>query len=449
MNAPLIVLGAGPAGLAAAEAASASGQAVLLVDENSAPGGQIWRGGPQRWRDARAGALWDALRARAHVTFMAGARVVAPAGPQSLLLETTEGALVQPWTRVIVCSGARELLLPFPGWTLPGVTGAGGLQALIKGGMPVAGQRVVVAGTGPLLLAVAATVREHGGIVVALAEHRAGSELARFGVRLALSHRAKLLQSLQLAARLRGVPYLRGASVLAAEGTGRLGRVLLRHRGRDRAIDCDFLACGFGLIPSLELAALFGCVVEQGRVAVDAAQRTSVHGVWAAGESTGIGGVDKALAQGRIAGLDAAGLAPQARDLRARDRAQAFAGLLAQAFAPLPSLRAMCTGATIVCRCEDVVAADLAPHTDWRSAKLQTRAGMGPCQGRVCGAACSFLYGWKAPGLRQPVFPASAATLALAHAQAETQKVDAVARIHPDAAPHITPLPAQSMPARY
>ncbi|RSZ59013.1 NAD(P)/FAD-dependent oxidoreductase [Massilia atriviolacea] len=428
MNAPLIVLGAGPAGLAAAEAASASGQAVLLVDENGAPGGQIWRGGPQRWRDARAAALWDALRARPHVSFMAGARVVAPAGPQALLLETADGALAQPWNKVIVCSGARELLLPFPGWTLPGVTGAGGLQALVKGGMPLAGKRVLVAGTGPLLLAVAATVCEHGGEVVAVAEHRASADLARFGARLALSHRGKLLQSVQMAARLRGVPYLRGAALLAAEGRGRLERVLLRHRGREQAVDCDFLACGFGLVPSLELAALFGCVVEQGRVAVDAAQRSSAPGVWAAGESTGIGGVDKALAEGRIAGLDAVGLAPHARDLRSRGKAQAFGALLAQAFAPLPSLRRLCTASTIVCRCEDVVAADLAPHAGWRSAKLQTRAGMGPCQGRVCGSACAFLYGWEAPGLRQPVFPACAATLALAR----TERVDTVARAHPE-----------------
>ncbi|MFB9245415.1 FAD-dependent oxidoreductase [Massilia antarctica] len=427
MSAPLIVLGAGPAGLAAAEVASASGQPVLLIDENSAPGGQIWRGGPQRWRDERAGRLWDALRSRPHVTLLAGARVVAPAGPRALLLETVDGALTQPWEKVIVCSGARELLLPFPGWTLPGVTGAGGLQALIKGGMPVAGKRVVVAGTGPLLLAVAATVREYGGEVVALLEHRASGDLARFAARLALSHRGKLLQSLQLAARLRGVPYLRGAGLLAAEGSGRVERVLLRHQGRDKAIDCDFLACGFGLTPSLELAALFGCAVGQGRVAVDGAQRSSVQGVWAAGESTGIGGVDKALAEGRIAGLDAAGAAPDPRDLGARATAHAFGALLAQAFAPLPSLRTMCSGATIVCRCEDVVAADLEPHTGWRSAKLQTRAGMGPCQGRVCGAACGFLYGWEAPGLRQPVFPASAATLALP----QTQGVDTVARAHP------------------
>ncbi|HEX8610669.1 MAG TPA: FAD/NAD(P)-binding oxidoreductase [Telluria sp.] len=421
MSAPLIVLGAGPAGLAAAEAASASGQAVLLVDENSAPGGQIWRGGPQRWRDARAAVLWEALRARPHVTFMAGARVVAPAGPRALLIETADGAFTKHWDKVIVCSGARELLLPFPGWTLPGVTGAGGLQALIKGGMPVAGKRVVVAGTGPLLLAVAATVREHGGVVVALAEHRAGGDLARFGARLALAHQGKLLQSLRLAARLRGVPYLRAAGVLAAEGNGRLKRVLLRHDGRDKAVDCDFLACGFGLTPSLELAALFGCAVQKERIVVDTVQRTSVQGVWAAGESTGIGGVDKALAEGRIAGLDAAGINPHARDVRARASALAFGELLAHAFAPLPSLRAMCTGATIVCRCEDVVAADLAPHAGWRSAKLQTRAGMGPCQGRVCGSACAFLYGWEAPGLRQPVFPASAATLALAQAETQTE----------------------------
>ncbi|MES2016207.1 MAG: FAD/NAD(P)-binding oxidoreductase [Pseudomonadota bacterium] len=413
MTAPaIVILGAGPAGLAAAEAASRDGQAVLVLDENHGPGGQIWRGGPAHWNDARAAKLWRALGARAHVKFLHGTRLVAQGAPGTLLLENDEGARALAWQRLIICSGARELLLPFPGWTLPGVTGAGGMQALIKGGMPIAGKRVLVAGTGPLLLAVADTVQRHGGQVVAIAEYRSGVELARFGGQLALHHQAKLAQALRLFARLRRVPYLRGASVRTASGEQTLQAVVLKHGATVSEIGCDFLACGFGLLPALETAGLFGCEIEQGRIRVGPDQRTSVDGVWAAGEATGIGGVDKALAEGRIAGLAALGQGASAHERRALVQAHAFAQLLAQTFAPARALRDMCSPSTIVCRCEDVRAAQLAPHASWRAAKLQTRVGMGPCQGRVCSAACGFLYGWEAAGARPPLFPACAATLA-------------------------------------
>ena len=418
---PIVVLGAGPAGLAAAEAASAHGQAVIVIDENSAAGGQIWRGGPAQWTDARAHALWTALRNRPHVEFLHGARAVAAAGANRLLLETEAGGRQLAWDRAIVCSGARELLLPFPGWTLPGVTGAGGMQALIKGGMKVAGKRVVVAGSGPLLLAAADTVRRNGGHVPAIVEHRGTRDLAGFLARLALAHHGKLLQSLRLFASLKGVPYLHGATVIAAKGDTRLRSIVLRHAGRETEIECDFLACGFGLVPALETPSLFGCDVRDGRVVAGQGQRTSIPNVWVAGESAGIGGVDKALAEGRIAGLAAIGLPASPGELRARSKAHSFGTLLARTFAPPPSLRAICGESTIVCRCEDVSAAQLAQHTSWRSAKLQTRAGMGPCQGRMCGAACEFLYGWQAPGLRQPIFPTTAATLAGVHDAATTK----------------------------
>ncbi|SHG52214.1 FAD/NAD(P)-binding oxidoreductase [Massilia sp. CF038] len=409
---PLLILGAGPAGLAAAEAASRNGQRVILIDENPEPGGQIWRGGAKRWQDRRAHALWDALKARPGVQMRFTTRVVAVAGPGQLLLVQGEQTQVQAWERVIVCSGARELLLPFPGWTLPGVTGAGAIQALIKAGMPVEGQRVVVAGSGPLLLAAADTVLKSGGTLAAIAEYRDTRALAAFAGKLALRHQAKLAQAIGLFARLRGVPFLHGAIVQAASGSDKLGAVQLLHKGRERIIDCDFLACGFGLVPAPESAALFGCAIDNGKVTVDAAQATSVAGVWAAGESTGIGGVDKALAEGRIAGLAAAGFTASRADVQARERALAFGALLASTFPAPAAMRKTCQPSTIVCRCEDVRAGELAAHASWRAAKLQTRVGMGPCQGRMCGAACTFLYGWEATSPRPPVFPVRAGALA-------------------------------------
>jgi NADPH-dependent 2,4-dienoyl-CoA reductase/sulfur reductase-like enzyme len=216
---------------------------------------------------------------------------------------------------------------------------------------------------------------------------------------------------------LRGIPYHHGAVVAEAHGHQRLNAVTVRSPGsgspkRDRVIECDFLACGYGLLPNLELANMLGCAIKHGRVAVDANQATSMANMWAAGESTGIGGVDKALAEGRLAGLAASGAKVSPQDLQARTGASAFGTLLACSFPPDPALRELCSPGTIVCRCEDVRSAQLAPHADWRSAKLQTRVGMGPCQGRVCGAACEFLYGWPASSARPPVFPTSAATLA-------------------------------------
>ncbi|MDL2354668.1 MAG: FAD/NAD(P)-binding oxidoreductase [Pseudomonadota bacterium] len=420
----MLVLGAGPAGLAAAAAASERGQLVTLVDDNPHPGGQIWRGGPGQWRDGRADALWTLVCQRPNVRLILGARVLSAPAPQELLLEIEGRAHSIGWQRLILCSGARELLLPFSGWTLPGVTGAGGLQALIKGGMSIAGKRVVVAGSGPLLLAVADTVRRHHGSVVAIAEHRPLPGLVAFFAQLSLRHRGKLWQALGLFRQLAGVRYRTGATVVAATGERQLRSVTLRQGGRQIELACDFLACGYGLVPNLELATLLGCRVDQGKVQVDGEQLSSRANVWAAGEATGIGGVDKALAEGHIAGMRATEGTPAPSVRAARHRALRFAGLLARRFGPTPALRALCKQDTIVCRCEDVLAAQLAEHCDWRTAKVLTRVGMGPCQGRICGAACAFLYGWQTPGLRLPVFPAAASILAAEHSAACTKEIE-------------------------
>ena len=180
----ILILGAGPGGLAAAEAASSQGARVLLVDDNAAAGGQIWR--------AQRNALTEQVATRNNIERMQGTRLVAVTGPHSVLLDTPDGARTVTFDRAVLCSGARELLLPFPGWTLPGVTGAGGLQALAKGGMSLAGKRVVIGGSGPLLLAAADTARKCGADVAAILEHRSTLDLARFAGHLLLSHRAKL-----------------------------------------------------------------------------------------------------------------------------------------------------------------------------------------------------------------------------------------------------------------
>jgi len=418
----ILVIGAGPAGLAAAHAAAAAapGASIGVVDDNSLPGGQIWRGGADKQQGKRARTLWSELQAAPNVRFMHQHRVLyAPAAGQ-LLVQSPTAAAVLHYQRLIIATGARELLLPFPGWTLPGVTGAGGLQALAKGGYPVAGKRVVVAGSGPLLLAVAATLTERGAHVVAIAEQAAMPQLARFAFGL-LATPSKITQALRLWRSLRGIPYYRDsyvtaanagdatASGAAARSPEQLHSIELRSAGGTQNIACDYLACGYGLVPNPELAMALGCAIAPATQAVqtDTWQQTTVPGIYCAGEGTGVGGVDKALAEGRIAGLAAAGRQDLALPLiSTRSRWQAFARRLARAFALRPEIRALADDSTIVCRCEDVCHGELRQHDSWRSAKLHTRCGMGPCQGRICGSATATLYGWRPDSVRVPITPA-------------------------------------------
>ncbi len=175
---------------------------------------------------------------------------------------------------------------------------------------------------------------------------------------------------------------------------------------------CDYLACGFGLIPNLELPAMLGCRMGAAGVAVDEFQGTSVEDVYAAGEVTGIGGLDLALVEGEIAGLAAAGKGGAARRLFSRrDSDRHFAEALEEAFALRRELRELPSDETFVCRCEDVTFGRVRACAGWREAKLHTRCGMGACQGRVCGGAVEFLLGWKAESVRPPLFPARIASL--------------------------------------
>jgi NADPH-dependent 2,4-dienoyl-CoA reductase/sulfur reductase-like enzyme len=407
----VLVVGAGPAGLAAAATAARERLRVLLVDENGAPGGQIWRRGISAHVPAAA-ARWMATVRDKGVLLLPRARVVAAVGPTTLLAETAEGPLELQGSRVILACGARECFLPFPGWTLPGVTGAGGLQTLVKGGLPIEGRRVVVAGTGPLLLAAADFLRRHGARIVLIAEQTTPQRLAAFTPHL-LREPALLRQAAAYALSLRHVRFRPDAWITRAHGTDRLEAVTVQTRASTHQVRCSYLAYGYGLVPNLELPALLGCHLRDGTVHVDAWQQTSVPDVFSAGETTGIGGVDAALVQGQIAGYAVAGKQDAARALfPLRARTRAYAAALARAFSLRAEVCAAPPPETILCRCEDVPLAAIAGLRDWREAKLQTRCGMGPCQGRICGAAAGVLFGWETLAPRPPVLPATLATLA-------------------------------------
>lgn len=396
----VLVVGGGVAGLAAARSAGAAGADVLVIDEHAALGGPIYRAVDSPWpRPPRVCARTRVVAALARTE-----------RGRSVLAEDDAGSVIVHCRELVLAPGARELLLPFPGWTLPGVFGAGGLQLLAKGGWPVAGKRVLVGGTGPLLRAAAAGLRGLGARIVGVAELAPAARVAQFGVGL-VARPGKLVQAAALSASLLGVPIWSRALVRRVHGDARVTAATVDIAGRERTIDCDLVAVGFGLVPSVELPLLFGCSVAAGRVVVDELGATSVPGIRCAGEATGIGGVDKAIVDGELAGCAAAGRAPRAALLRRRRRALAFADALAACFPPPHDWARVLDDDTIVCRCEDVRWAALRDVADVRAAKLHTRTGMGACQGRVCGAALAVLRGFPAGTIRPPVAPARLETL--------------------------------------
>jgi NADPH-dependent 2,4-dienoyl-CoA reductase/sulfur reductase-like enzyme len=387
----IVIVGAGPAGMAAVMAARKSGASVAVIDDNHAPGGQIWRG---------AGPFLDFSSSGAQ--FISNTPVIdANAHQKRLTLDSREVTHVA-YSKLILATGARELFVPFPGWTLPGVFGVGGLQALAKSGLSVAGKRIIVAGTGPLLLAVAAYLEQHGARVPLIAEQAAWRSLLAFGGAL-LGHPSKIKQALQIKKSILRTRYFPNCWVTAASGTKHVEEVTLLHNGKQLHERCDYLAVAYGFAPNTELAQLLGCELSGSLVRVDQYQQTTVRGVYCAGEPTGLGGVDESLIEGEIAGYAASEKFPEL----SRKRTAHFSRALNFAFALRPELRHAVTPDTIVCRCEDVPFGRLQQARSWREAKLHFRCGMGPCQGRICGPAVEYLFGWKPDSIRPPIFPAT------------------------------------------
>ena len=402
----ILIVGGGAAGLSAALAASKKGDAdVMIVDDNPVLGGQIWRAELGKTNSSEARKLIAEVEAE-RIKIVNDATIFGLAGDKCLLAETPNGTAEFEYEKLIIATGARERFLPFPGWTLPNVFGAGGLQALVKGGLKVENKRVVVAGTGALLLAVAEYIKSRGANVVAIAEQTSSAKLNRFAVGLWRSP-SKLSQAIALRTKLLGVPYLTDCWVTSAVGIDKLQAIQLTRKGKNWTVACDMLACGFHLVPNIELATMLGCKIEKGLVAVDEFQRTSCENIFCAGEPTSIGGVEASLAEGKIAGFMAIGETESARKHFAeREKTRRFGDALNQAFALRRELKTLPDDSTIVCRCEDIEYGRLKDFGSSRTAKLQTRCGMGACQGRICGAGTEFLFDWKTGSVRPPIFPA-------------------------------------------
>ena len=282
--------------------------------------------------------------------------------------------------------------------------GAGGLQALAKGGLDVRKKRIVVAGSGPLLMPVAHFLTAAGALVHGPFEQVSYLTLGSFALKALANGKAR-----DLAGYASVLPHYRPNTwVVEAHGSSKLESVQL---STGQVIDCDYLACSYGLVPNTELARLIGCELVGGFVKVDADQRTSVENVFCVGEPTGIGGHEKGSTEGFVAGMIAAGEESALKGPIQVSKLNKFVDVLAKTFKLRPELLALADPDTIVCRCEDVSYERLKGQPSLRDAKLQTRCGMGPCQGRICGPAMQHLFGWEADTVRPPIIPVPLADL--------------------------------------
>jgi D-hydroxyproline dehydrogenase subunit alpha len=397
----VLVVGAGPAGVAAAAEASRHGLDVVLVDARARAGGQYYarRGlgdDPFAGLPARATAGLD----RAKVAFW-GRTEVWGAFDGTFAVTSNGTSRAVEADAVVLATGAVERPQPFPGWDDASVLTAGAAQLLLKEQSVVLPGDVVVAGSGPFLVAVASGLSRAGARVTALVEATPRLPLAR-GLWPLLFDPAYGAEGIALAWGIRGMRKLFGLRVAAKEP----GRVVLSD---GRTVACDALCVGGGFLPRLSLAALLGCSVGQDGVVVDPDQRTSRPTVFAAGEVTGVAGSRVAEVEGRLAGLavvvDRLGsLPPESRRRRRRllarrTRLRRAAARLLGAYDPIDPL-ALATDDTIICRCEGVTLRQVRdarlgapPAEGTRALKALLRCGMGPCQGLFCRDALAAVLG--------------------------------------------------------
>jgi hydrogen cyanide synthase HcnB len=414
-----VIVGAGPAGIRAAQTLVAHGVRPVLIDEAPRSGGQIYRQPPPGFSRPKS-ALYGFEADRADAVHDAMARIGDQVDyrPNTLVWNAGDGRLdvireghmdSVPYRQLIVATGAADRILPFLGWTLPGVYTLGAAQVALKYQGCAIGSRVIFAGTGPLLYLVAYQYAKAGAAVVAVLD------TAGFGGKVAASP-AMLRQPAVFAKglyylawlRLHGVPVHQGVRLERATGGARLASMRWRDGSLTHEAACDAVGFGYALRPETQMADILDCRFsynEAQRAALperDAAGRSSVAGVYLAGDGAGIMGADAAEWAGERAALallaDAGRPVDQAREQSLEFRLSRCAGFrsgLERAF-PFPAdWAANAPDTLVVCRCEEITAGELrqcARDTgtqDMNRLKALTRVGMGRCQGRTCGVAAA------------------------------------------------------------
>lgn len=412
---PLVILGAGPAGMAAAAEARARGLEALLLDENAAPGGQVHRAVGGFYRPERGAP--GATQAAEGLRLIEGLNASGAEARFGATLWAIEEDLTVTWSEggvahqvragaLLLCPGATERPVPIPGWTLPGVMGVGAAQILLKSAGMLPEGRVWLAGQGPLMWLYAAQVLAKGGTLAGLLDLSPPGAWKRAALHLprALAAPWYLAQGAGWMRRVRraGVPVIR-VRELSAEGADRLTHIAFDGR-REAA---DLLLLHDGVVPNTQITrALQGCAHAWDRAqaclrpVLDAFGNTTRAGVLVAGDAGGVGGARAAALSGRIAALEVARrlglMSEEQRDAAAgplllrRDVELAPRPFLDALYPPLPAARI--ADETILCRCEEVTAGRVRAATALgaqgpNQLKAYLRAGMGACQGRVCGPA--------------------------------------------------------------
>ena len=423
MQRDLVIVGAGPAGMAAAIAACRAGSKVTLIDENHAIGGQIYRQSPAALSGlsvptdtnaAHGKRLIDELESlKEQIEWLPQTSVWGYFPDRKLAVRMREGWQIITAQQVILATGAYEYVAPFPGWTLPGVMTPGGAQSMLKGMKVLPGNRILIAGSGPFLLVVAALLHAAGGKVVGVVE-TARRRDALTHLPALLSNPKLLLQGRYYFKQLRKarIPLHWGHVVTRADGAGSLERLTIsacdsagKPCGNFSTVDVDTLCVGYGFIPRTELTQMTRCEMEYQELLggwiprLDQRLSTSASGIRVAGDGGGVAGAMVAELEGAVAGLTASHalgdltdkaykqqITPLTRRLR---KSQTFRMALDRIYQIRPGLLDLACPDTTICRCEEISRKEMEDGiqfggTNISTLKVITRIGMGPCQGKMC-----------------------------------------------------------------
>ncbi len=419
----LVIVGAGPAGMAAAIEAVGRGCRVTLIDESPRPGGQIYRQGHPALGTSELAETGELARKRrlldgfaeigGRIDYRPGATVFALFPSGELHVAEGDASEVLRADAVVLATGVRELAVPFPGWTTPGVMFAGGAQAVLKAQHVLPGRQAVVAGCGALPIVVAAQILRAGGALKALAPLHPLSRMLRHAG--GLWHGREIVgEGLRYAWTVvrSGAPRLTGYVPLRVIGRERVEAVVLGRlasdgriaAGSEREIACDLLAVNYGFLANSELAAMAGAEMRHDPLAggwlprCDEFGRTSVPGLFVAGDGAALRGALVAELDGRIVGAAAAAGAGHdgaelsstlGETLLQRRRQLSFQLALRETLVLPRGIWSLAADDTTVCRCENVTLGELRStfaggHRTLNAVKRNVRSGMGWCGGRTC-----------------------------------------------------------------